>query len=223
MDDREMEGMEPDQVIFEDEDGKEVTMQVKEGDKVIYLTFDCGYENGNTGTILEVLKKHSAPAAFFVVGNFLTSEPELIRQMVREGHTVGNHTWSHPDMSKISDAETFARELSRVRESYREITGQEMPMYYRPPQGTYSQENLRMAKGLGYRTVFWSLAYVDWKQDDQPLEQEAVEKLTSRIHPGAVVLLHNTSKTNAAVLDRVLTAWEAEGYRFGTLDELFAD
>ena len=126
-------------------------------------------------------------------------------------------------MSKISDAETFARELDQVRDSFRKITGQEMPRYYRPPQGIYSQENLSMAKGLGYRTVFWSLAYVDWKQDSQPSEQEAVEKLTTRIHPGAVILLHNTSKTNAAVLDRVLTAWEAEGYRFGTLDELFAD
>jgi len=189
----------------------------------VYLTFDCGYENGNTGTILEILKKHNAPAAFFVVGNFLTSEPELIRQMVREGHTVGNHTWSHPDMSEITDPEAFARELDQVQDSFRKITGQEMPHYYRPPQGIYSQENLSMAKGLGYRTVFWSLAYVDWKQDQQPSEQEAVEKLTTRIHPGAVILLHNTSKTNAAVLDRVLTAWEAEGYRFGTLDELFAD
>ena len=126
-------------------------------------------------------------------------------------------------MSGITDREDFAKQLQQVRDKYQEITGQEMPLYYRPPQGIYSQENLSMAKGLGYRTVFWSLAYVDWKQDQQPSEQEALDKLTGRIHPGAVVLLHNTSSTNAAVLDRVLTAWEEMGYRFGTLDELFAD
>ena len=189
----------------------------------VYLTFDCGYENGNTAQILDVLKAHGAPAAFFVVGNYLTSEPELVRRMAEEGHIVGNHTWSHPDMSGISDQTAFSQQLEKVRDAYREVTGQEMPMYYRPPQGIYSQENLAMAKELGYRTVFWSLAYVDWKQDAQPSEQEALEKLTSRIHNGAVVLLHNTSSTNAAVLDRVLTAWEDMGYSFGTLDQLFAD
>ena len=192
-------------------------------DNMVYLTFDCGYENGNTAAILDTLKAHNAPAAFFVVGNYLTSEPDLVCRMIREGHIVGNHTWSHPDMSGITDREDFARQLQQVRDKFQEITGQEMPLYYRPPQGIYSQENLSMAKGLGYRTVFWSLAYVDWKQDQQPSEQEALEKLTERIHPGAVVLLHNTSSTNAAVLDRVLTAWEEMGYRFGTLDELFAD
>ena len=192
-------------------------------EKTVYLTFDCGYESGCTAQILDVLKAHNAPAAFFVVGNYITSEPELVRRMAEEGHTVGNHTWNHPDMSKIADKAAFAEQLQKVRDAYQDCTGQEMPLYYRPPQGVYSAENLKMAQELGYKTVFWSLAYVDWKQDQQPSESEALEKLNSRIHPGAVVLLHNTSSTNAAILDRLLTGWEQQGYCFGTLDELFAD
>jgi peptidoglycan-N-acetylmuramic acid deacetylase len=192
------------------------------GEKTIYLTFDCGYENGNTETILNVLKAHNAKAAFFVVGNYLETEPDLVKRMAEEGHTVGNHTWSHPDMSAISDLTAFQEQLGKVEAAYETITGQEMSHYYRPPQGVYSQENLKMAQELGYQTVFWSLAYVDWKVDDQPSEAEAMEKLTSRIHNGAVVLLHNTSSTNGAILDRLLTAWEDMGYCFGTLDELFS-
>ena len=191
--------------------------------KTVYLTFDCGYENGNTEAILDVLRDHGAPAAFFVVGHYLETEPELVQRMVREGHTVGNHTWSHPDMSKITDAAAFSGQLRQVSDKFREITGEEMPRYYRPPQGIYSKENLKMARDLGYRTVFWSLAYVDWKADAQPGEQEALDTLTRRIHGGAVVLLHNTSATNARILDRVLTAWEEMGYSFGTLDQLFAE
>ncbi len=192
-------------------------------ESTIYLTFDCGYENGCTEKILDVLKAHNAPAAFFVVGNYIESAPELVQRMVQEGHTVGNHTWSHPDMSAISDKTAFDQQLQKVRDAYRDCTGQEMPMYYRPPQGVYSQKNLEMAQELGYRTVFWSLAYVDWKTDAQPSEEEAMKKLTDRIHKGAVVLLHNTSTTNAAVLDKLLTRWEELGYTFGTLDQLFTD
>lgn len=191
--------------------------------KTIYLTFDCGYENGNTGTILDVLKQHNAPAAFFVVGSYITSAPELVRRMQQEGHIVGNHTWSHPDMSAISEESAFAAQLQQVKDAYRDCTGAEMPDYYRPPQGVYSQDNLKMAQRLGYKTVFWSLAYVDWKQDQQPTEEYAMEKLNQRIHNGAVVLLHNTSSTNAKILDQILTKWEEMGYTFGTLDQLFAD
>lgn len=191
-------------------------------EKTIYLTFDCGYEAGYTETILDILQAHQAPAAFFVVGHYIESQPELVCRMVREGHIVGNHTWSHPNMSEISDISAFREQLQKVSDSYKVCTGTDMPQYYRPPQGVYSQENLKMAQELGYKTVFWSLAYVDWKQDDQPTEEYALEKLTERIHDGAVVLLHNTSATNAKVLDQVLTRWEEMGYEFGTLDELFA-
>ena len=189
--------------------------------KVIYLTFDAGYENGCTGKILDVLKKHDVPAAFFLVGNYMEKNPDLVRRMARERHTVGNHTMHHYDMSKISDPAAFRKELEDLQALYRQITGQELPKYYRPPQGTYSRSNLEQAKALGYKTVFWSLAYVDWLTDDQPTAQQAFSKLLPRTHQGAVVLLHSTSETNAAILDELLTRWKEMGYRFASLDELF--
>ena len=189
--------------------------------KVLYLTFDAGYENGFTPQILDVLKKHQVPAAFFLVGNYLEREPDLVRRMTEEGHIVGNHTWSHPDMSKIQKKEDFSRELKQVEDQYREITGQDLKRYYRPPQGIYSEENLQMAKELGYRTVFWSLAYVDWNNDAQPTAEEAFSKLLPRTHDGAVILLHSTSQTNAAILEELIIRWKEQGYTFGTLDELF--
>ena len=191
-------------------------------EKVLYLTFDAGYENGNTGAILDALKKHKAPAAFFVVGNYIETAPELVRRMVSEGHIVGNHTYHHPDMSSISTEEAFSQELTDLEKLYEQTTGQPMKKYYRPPQGKYSESNLKMAQALGYKTFFWSLAYVDWYQDNQPSHEEAYQKLLGRIHPGAVVLLHSTSKTNAEILDSLLTKWEEMGYRFASLDELTA-
>lgn len=192
-------------------------------DKVLYLTFDCGFENGNTPAILKALKKHHAPATFFVVGNFLETSPDLIRQMRKDGHIVGNHTFHHPDMSKISTKEAFAKELSDVERLYQEITGEEMTRFYRPPQGIYSPENLQMAKELGYHTFFWSLAYVDWYEDNQPTKEEAFAKLLPRVHPGAVVLLHNTSDTNAEILDELLGKWEDMGYSFRSLEDLIKE
>ena len=189
-------------------------------EKKIYLTFDAGYENGNTPAILDALKKHEAPATFFVVGNFISENQDLIKRMEAEGHIVGNHTMTHPDMSKISTQESFQKELSGVEDIYKEITGKEMTKFYRPPQGIYSTLNLSMAKEMGYHTFFWSLAYVDWYQDNQPDPQEAIEKLTRRIHPGAVVLLHSTSSTNAQILDELLNKWEDMGYSFHSLNEL---
>ncbi len=189
-------------------------------EKVIYLTFDAGYENGNTEPILDALKKHNAPATFFVVGHYLESAPELVKRMAAEGHCVGNHTYHHPDMSKISDKASFQKEMDDVAKAYKEITGEELTMYYRPPQGKYSVENLAMAKELGYKTFFWSLAYVDWYQDKQPSKEEAFEKLTGRIHPGAIVLLHSTSQTNGEIMDELLTKWEEMGYTFKPLSDL---
>lgn len=189
-------------------------------EKVIYLTFDCGYENGYTPAILDALKKHQVSATFFVVGNFVTDQPELIKRMTEEGHTVGNHTFSHPDMSRISSKEAFSKELQQVEEAYQSITGKPMTRFYRPPQGIYNTSNLQMAQEMGYYTFFWSLAYVDWYQDQQPTHEEAFEKLIGRIHPGAIVLLHNTSQTNAEILDDLLTKWEEMGYYFDTLQNL---
>ena len=192
------------------------------GRKVIYLTFDAGYENGCTAQILDVLQKHQVKAAFFLVGNYLEKNADLVRRMVSDGHTVGNHTMHHPDMSKISEKQAFQKELQDLETLYKEVTGQEMVKYYRPPQGTFSEKNLKMAKELGYKTVFWSLAYVDWNNDSQPTKEQAFSKLIPRIHNGAVVLLHSTSRTNAAILDELLTRWEEMGYTFETLDQLFA-
>lgn len=188
-------------------------------EKKIYLTFDAGFENGYTPTILDVLKKNNVKATFFLVGNYIKTAPDLVKRMVDEGHIVGNHTFSHPDMSKISDMESFKKEIFKLEETYKEITGKDMLKYYRPPQGKYSEENLKHANELGYKTVFWSLAYVDWLTDKQPTKEHAFEKL-SRVHPGAIVLLHNTSKTNSEILDELINKWKSDGYIFGSLDEL---
>ena len=189
-------------------------------EKVLYLTFDAGYENGNTAKILDILKKHNVPAAFFLVGNYIEKNPDLVRRMVAEGHIVGNHTMHHPDMSKISDPTAFQKELSDLEALYTQVTGAQMEKFYRPPQGTYSAENLQMAKDLGYTTVFWSLAYVDWNNHRQPTPEQAFSKLLPRIHNGAILLLHSTSQTNAQILDELLTHYKNMGYRFAPLTEL---
>ena len=190
-------------------------------EKVLYLTFDAGYENGYTEKILDTLKKHNVKAAFFLVGSYMERNPDLVRRMAEEGHTVGNHTMHHPDMSKIVEKLSFNRELQAVEQLYREKTGQELPKFYRPPQGIYSVDNLKLAKELGYKTLFWSLAYVDWKNDAQPSREDALKTILPRTHPGAVILLHSTSKTNSEILDELLTKWKEMGYRFGSVEEIF--
>lgn len=190
-------------------------------EKVLYLTFDAGYENGVTEKILDTLLSHQVSAAFFLVGDYLERNPDLVRRMVSEGHIVGNHTMHHPDMSKLQTYEAFSAELQAVEGLYQEITGQPMPKFYRPPQGIYSEENLSMAQALGYRTVFWSLAYVDWNNDRQPSAETAFDTLLPRTHPGAIVLLHSTSRTNGEILGQLIEKWKALGYRFGTLEEIF--
>ena len=189
-------------------------------DKVLYLTFDAGYENGCTARILDTLAKHDVKAAFFLVGHYMKTNADLVRRMAAQGHTVANHSMHHPDMTKLSEAE-FAAELTELENLYREITGGELAKFYRPPQGIYSEANLKSAQNMGYKTVFWSLAYADWDNNNQPTAQYALEKLLNRTHNGAIILLHSTSATNAVVLDQLLTEWKQMGYRFGTLEELF--
>ena len=189
-------------------------------EKHIYLTFDVGYENGNTASILDTLKKHNVSATFFVVGTYIESDPELVKRMAEEGHIVGNHTWHHPDMSQIAAMDAFKKELEDVENAYLEVTGEEMTKFYRPPQGKYSEANLKMAQELEYKTFFWSLAYVDWYDGNQPSREEAFEKLLGRIHPGAIVLLHSTSDTNALILDELIQKWEEMGYTIRSLTEL---
>lgn len=191
-----------------------------EGNKKIYITFDAGYEAGYTPKILGVLEKHNVKATFFVVGTLMKSNPELIKQIDEKGHIVANHSMHHPNMSKMSTMEDFKKEIEPVEELYKEITGKEMKKFYRPPQGIFSETNLKMANELGYKTIFWSLAYVDWYKDKQPSKEDALNKIMSRIHDGAIILLHSTSKTNSEILDELLTKLEKQGYTFGTLEEL---
>ena len=192
----------------------------EDGGKVLYLTFDLGYENGYTAQILDVLKELEIPAAFFVTGDYLDRAADLVRRMTAEGHIVGNHTENHPDMTKL-DGDAFRAELTAVEEKYSAVTEQTLPKFFRPPQGVYDENTLRQAQAAGYQTVFWSLAYADWDNDRQPNPDEAVEKLNRRIHDGAVVLLHGTSKTNAEILHRLLSGWQDMGYRFEPITELF--
>ena len=189
-------------------------------DKNIYLTFDAGYENGYTEEILNVLKEEKVPATFFLVGNYIEENPELVKRMADEGHTVGNHTMHHPDMAAIAEKGAFEKELKELEEIYANTTGREMKKLYRPPQGKYSEENLKQAHEMGYKTLFWSLAYVDWYEDKQPTREEALNKLNERIHPGAVVLLHSTSKTNCKILKELIQCWKKEGYNFCEIDKL---
>lgn len=187
--------------------------------KDIYLTFDAGFENGNTEPILEALKKHKVKATFFIVGNYIETQPELVKRMVEEGHTVGNHSYHHYDLT-TKDKDVFTKELKDLEALYEEKVGGKMSCFYRPPQGKYNQANLEWARELGYKTVFWSLAYVDWNKDSQPTKEEAFDKLLNRIHPGAIVLLHSTSQTNGEILDELLTKWEEMGYQVKPLSEL---
>ena len=188
-------------------------------EKILYLTFDAGFENGNTPAILDALKKLRVYATFSFVCTYLDTSQELVKRMAAEGHTVGNHSYHHPDMTGKSEAE-FEQEIQMLEDKYKEITGMELAKYYRPPQGKYSAETLKHAKAMGYQTFFWSLAYVDWLEDDQPTKEEAFEKLLGRIHPGAIVLLHSTSATNGQILDELLTEWEKMGYRIRPLSEI---
>ena len=192
---------------------------IGEDEKKVYLTFDLGYENENVFTILDALKKHNAPAAFFVLAHEVENGQALDR-ILSEGHLVCNHTSHHPDMSKMPDKESFRLELSSLEEKFAEKTGKQMAKYYRPPQGVFSEQNLVWAKELGYKTVFWSLTWADWDNSKQLPPDKAMDKLMSRLHNGAIILLHPISDTNGKMMDEFLSRLEAEGYTFASLDEL---
>ena len=188
--------------------------------KILYLTFDEGYENGHTGKILDILKENQVPAAFFVVKPYITQQPELIKRMVNEGHIVGNHSVHHPSMAQIHDKEKYAAELKGVEDAYKEIVGEDMPKFFRPPMGKYSKESLQKTKDLGYKTIFWSFAYKDWLVNNQPSENYAIEKINKGAHPGSIMLLHAVSETNTKVLDSVIKTLKSEGYEFKSLNDL---
>ena len=187
-------------------------------EKVVYLTFDAGYENGNVEKILDILKSEEVPGAFFVLKHFVQANPSLARRMNAEGHLVCNHTATHSDLSRADkkQIETELLELERMCKENGIVTSP----YFRPPEGSFSKETLEHVQALGYKTVFWSFAYADWDNEKQPSEETALRTVFDNLHNGAVILLHPTSQTNARILPRVIATLKAQGYRFGTLDEL---
>lgn len=189
-------------------------------DKVIYLTFDAGYENGNVQKILDVLKEEEVPGAFFILSNLVERNTDLVKRMVEEGHTVCNHTAKHKDMTKITDRADFNAELVAMEKLYKEKTGYDLAKYYRPPEGRFNVQNLAWAQELGYKTIFWSFAYVDWDNEHQMSAEKAKAKVLEGTHNGEVILLHPTSSTNTEILSELIKTWKNMGYRFGTLDEL---
>ena len=191
-------------------------------DKVIYLTFDAGYENGNIEKILDVMKEEGVTGAFFILENLIKKEPQLVSRMADDGHIVANHTASHRDMTKIDSIEEFSAELNALDELYQKTTGKKLSKYYRPPEGRFDERSLEFASSLGYKTVFWSFAYADWDNQKQPTAESAKTKIFDNLHNGAVILLHPTSSTNAAIMSDLIRTLKADGYRFGTLDELTA-
>lgn len=188
--------------------------------KVIYLTFDQGYENGNTNKILDTLKEENVPAAFFVVRPYIKTAGEIVKRMVDEGHLVCNHSSNHPSMASITDESKFNSEFSVVEEEFKALTGQDISKFFRPPMGKYSKISLTRTKALGYKTIFWSFAYKDWIVDSQPDEATAIKKITEGAHPGCIMLLHSVSPTNAKVLKTVIQKLKADGYEFKSLNEL---
>lgn len=194
-------------------------VQGKNIDKVIYLTFDCGYDNGYTETMLDILKKHKAPATFFVTQTYIRDSTDIVKRMKEEGHFVGNHSITHPNLSD-APLEKIEEEILGCQDYMKEATGYEMDLFFRPPKGEYSEYLLKVAQDLGYKTVFWSMAYLDYDVNNQPSVDHVVEHWQKYYHPGAIPLIHNVSSANAAALETILTNLEKEGYRFGSLDEL---
>ena len=188
-------------------------------EKVIYLTFDAGYENGNVEKTLDILKSENVPAAFFILSNLLTKNSDLVKRMLHEGHIVANHTSHHKDMSQCSN-ELFLEELHSLEKFFYDCTGTQMPKYYRPPEGVFSVENLKCAQENGYKTIFWSFAYPDWDNQKQLSAEKAKQIILENAHNGEVMLLHPTSATNVEVLGEVIRALKADGYRFASLHEL---
>jgi len=187
--------------------------------KALHLTFDVGYENGYTTQILDILKANNVKATFFATLPYLNENPEIIKRMVDEGHRVGNHTSSHLSMPSLADNEKkFNKEIKDVENKFKNITGNDITPYFRPPMGEYSQKSLAMTKNLGYKSIFWSFAYADWDPNNQPNPIEAKKIILNGLHNGAILLIHAVSKTNTEILDSVIKDVKNQGYKFELLD-----
>ncbi|MFA9398772.1 MAG: delta-lactam-biosynthetic de-N-acetylase [Clostridiaceae bacterium] len=188
--------------------------------KIIYLTFDEGYENGLSENILDILKGKDVKAAFFVTTTYIKANPELIKRMVNEGHLVCNHSTHHPSMASILDINKFKEEFDGCDKAYKDLIGDDIPKYFRPPMGKYSEYSLYQTDKLGYKTIFWSFAYADWDNTKQPSKEYAMKTIMDRTHPGAIFLLHAVSKTNNEILGSVIDNLKSRGYSFDSLDNL---
>ena len=205
------------QKYFDDNKVNAITYDTR-GEKVLYLTFDCGYENGNTEIILDVLKEKKVKAAFFCTLINIKSNPELMARIINDGHILGNHSANHPCFDEIS-REKMAKEIEDCDNYLREKFGYTSP-YFRFPKGEYSENALELVNSIGFRCVFWSLAYNDWNTDQQKGGDYAFEKVTSRLHPGAIILLHSVSADNAQAMGRIIDYARDQGYEFKTLNDL---
>lgn len=186
-------------------------------DKNIYLTFDLGYEAGYTAKILDDLKEKNVKATFFITAHYLNTANDLVKRMIDEGHIVGNHTVNHKSMPEISDDE-IKKELMDLNQAVYEKFRYEMK-YMRPPKGEYSERTLSLTENLGFKTVMWSFAYVDWIDDKQPAKDEAMKKIISNLHNGEIMLLHATSKTNSEIMADMVDEIRKEGFEIKSLDE----
>ena len=205
--------------LFSKYDAFYLDKSVTDDKKVIYLTFDAGYENGNIERILDTLKEEGVPSAFFLLDNIILKNTDLVNRMADEGHLICNHTKNHKNLSSASK-DAICKDLCALENIYKEKTGREMSKYFRFPEGRYSLEALKCVKDMGYKTVFWSFAYDDWDNHKQPDPEKAIKKILDNTHNGAVMLFHPTSRTNADIFPRLIKAWREMGYSFGTLDDL---
>lgn len=196
-----------------------VDRRSNEADKIIYITFDAGYENGNIERILDTMREKEVVSSFFILQNLVYKNKDLLERMANEGHLICNHTAHHKNMAQVTK-DAFEAELKEMEDVYRQGTGRELSKFYRPPEGSFTEENLKWAEELGYTTVLWSFAYADWDNKCQPNPQKSIKKILDATHPGEIILLHPTSDTNATIIGDLIDSWRAEGYRFETLDHL---
>ena len=201
--------------VIEENNGYTIGMD----DKKIYLTFDCGYENGYTKNILDTLRKTDTKACFFITGHYLNSSIDIVKEMINDGHIIGNHTYSHKSFQESTNEEIL-NDINKLEKAFEEKTGNKLSKYVRPPKGEYTNKSQILLKNKGYTSVFWSLAYVDWYKDKYNGNHYSYNNVINRIHNGAIILMHTVSKDNSEDLYDIIIKLKNDGYIFTTLEEL---
>lgn len=188
--------------------------------KKIYLTFDCGYENGYTERILDILENHNVPATFFITGHYIDSASKLVLRMKEDGHVIGNHSNKHKDITTLNENE-IKKEVIELEEKYKLLTNSNIDPFYRPPEGKFDSKSLGVIKKLGYTTLFWSLAYKDWNHNNSI--DYVLKEVNSNIHNGAIILMHTVSEANALSLEKVILSLQKQGYVFANVYDLLGN